>query len=103
MFERSEYLIYIVLMLLQSIITEYLPSVGQSIQFIRQLTRVSADTFLSQRKALTGYSTVCGRGAVPLNQSQMQGTPELPELWGEEELPHEIKAYQPDTLIEYGE
>ena len=25
------------------------------------------------------------------------------ELWGEEEPPHEVKAYQTDTLTEYGE
>ena len=31
------------------------------------------------------------------------GSPLLPELWGEEEPLHEVKAYQPDTLTEYSE
>ena len=43
--------------------------------------------------------------AVALSQSAFAsgGSPQLPELWGEEEPPHEVKAYQTDTLTEYGE
>ena len=31
------------------------------------------------------------------------GSPQRPALWGEEEPPHEVKAYQPDMPTEYGE
>ncbi len=30
------------------------------------------------------------------------GVPAKPASWGEEESPHEVKAYQPDTPAEYG-
>ena len=31
------------------------------------------------------------------------GSPKSPAFWGEEEPPHEVKAYQPDMPTEYGE
>ena len=39
-----------------------------------------------------------GKGAVAHS-----GSPQLPELWGEEEPRHEVKAYLRDTPTEYSE
>ena len=47
-------------------------------------------------------SFVCSAYSIVIAKPLKRGPRHAPACWGEEESPHEVKAYQPDMPTEYG-